>query len=155
MLVEFSKKKSGIVVMKITRNDGSETWSKLRRGIEDHDIAHVAVENELKLQRSFFGLIDKGAKITDFEDKDKQPAIHLESKQTEYLVNHLQVEYRSPKKSFDLSSTLKETLESRGIPMMNNLSQDVIDKIRISYHHKVKELTNLKVGAVLTYKIDI
>ncbi len=155
MFVEFSRKKSGSVVMKITRNNGSETWSKLRRGMEDHDLAHIAVENELKLKKGFFGLIDKGAEITDFEDKDKQPVIHLESNQTEYLVNHLQVEYRSSKDTFDLLSTLKETLESREIPMMSNLSQDVIDNIRTSYHQKIKELADLKVGAVLTYKIDI
>lgn len=155
MQVEFSKKRDGEVVMTIVRNDGSKTWSKLRRGMEDHDLAHIAVERELNVSNGFFGLVNKGADINDFENKEKQPTIDLESNQIEYLVNHLQVDYRNEDGPLDILNVLADTLSNRDIPMIVGLTNDKIDKIRLSYHQMIKELAAIEVGDKLVYKIDI
>lgn len=155
MQVEFYKKKGSEVVMTVVRSDGTTTWSKLRRGMEDHDLAHIAVEKELNVSNGFFGLVNKGAKISDFEAKEKQPGISLESNQIEYLVNHLQVDYRHKEDSLDILNMLTETLSNRDIPMIAGLTNDKIDRIRLSYHQKKKELAAIEVGDKLVYEIDI
>lgn len=154
MQVEFSKKKGGVVVMTVIRNNGTVTWSKLRKDMEDHDLAHIAVEKELRMNGGFFGLIEQGVDIRDFEDKNKQPVIDLESNQIEYLVNHLQVDYRS-KDDIDVLAVLSDTLSSRDIPMIKGLTSDKISAIRLSYHQKIEELAALETDGKLIYNIDI
>ncbi len=65
------KNKNGLTVLTITKDDGSVTWSKLQRGLEFHDLAHYAVEKELQLKNSFYGMVNKGLDIHDFENKLK------------------------------------------------------------------------------------
>ena len=57
--------------MSITRSDGSLCWAYLRENFEDHDLAHFAVETVLGFKDAFFGLIDLGYEIGDFEDPDQ------------------------------------------------------------------------------------
>ena len=54
-------------ILSITRNDGSTTWSKLHRGLETHDLAHYAVESTLRFSKAFYGIINEGYNISDFE----------------------------------------------------------------------------------------
>jgi hypothetical protein len=54
-------------ILSSTRNDGSTTWSKLHRGLETHDLAHYAVESTLRFSKAFYGIINEGYNISDFE----------------------------------------------------------------------------------------
>jgi len=155
MQVEFSKKKDGSVVMTITRSDETVTWTKLRRGIEDHDLAHLAVEQELMMQDAFFGIVDKGAEIGDFEDKNKQPNITIEAQQAEFLVNLLQTEYWNEQEDIDMISILEETLKLKGIPMIEDMSAEQLEIIRSSYRSKIQNLKNLSPGETLNYNINL
>lgn len=146
MIVEFKKRKDDEIVMTISRNDGSMTWSKLRRGIEDHDLAHFAVEQHLNFTKSFYGMIEAGADIEDFENKEKQPEIAVEAVQAEYLINLLQTEKWNNGTPLDVISTLSDTLRYRKIPLMTQLTDELLNEIRNDYNQYVIKLKQLNPG---------
>ena len=68
MKIEFKK---GLInkpnVLSITRSNGTTSWCKLQPGLEDHDLAHFAVESVMGYKKGFYGLIDGGIEVKDFE----------------------------------------------------------------------------------------
>ena len=74
MIIKLKKMISKLSILTIVRNDNTSTWSKLHRGLETHDLAHYAVESTLKFKNAFYGLINEGYTVADFElPKDKRP----------------------------------------------------------------------------------
>ena len=119
--------------------------------MEDHDLAHVAVEQILQLKNAFFGLIESGVEIADFEDKLKQPDLSTEAIQVEYLVNLLQTEYWNSGEQIDILKLLTETHDQRQLPMMLGLTEELIDEIRKAYHSSIEDLNGLAVGQKMGY----
>ena len=67
MTITLKKMLTKPSIHSITGNDGSKTWSKLHRGLETHDLAHYAVESTLLFSKAFYGIINEGDNINDFE----------------------------------------------------------------------------------------
>ena len=71
MLIEFTKRADGRVVLRCVRADESVTWQRNddqnARFFPLHDLTHYAVEIELGFARGFFGLIAEGWTIEETE----------------------------------------------------------------------------------------
>ena len=154
MQIEFTRTKEDQLVLRMTRNDGSVTWSKIHKGLEAHDVAHYAVESVLGLKNSFFGLIAKGASIQDFDDKDKIPLLPIEALQTEHLVNLLQVEGLNAHNDLDIISLLKEILDENEIPLISDLNAHSLKEIRKVFSEEYNKVSHLQSGERITYNID-
>ncbi len=151
MEIEFYKTKDNRTILTITRSDGSKTWSKLHRGIEDHDLAHFAVEETLHIRRGFYGIINSGVDIHDFEDKESRPDINEEALQVEYFVNLLQTEYWNAGEQLDILKMLRDILTATGLPMIANLSAETLVEIRKIYHEQILKLKLLQPGQKLHF----
>ena len=142
--------------MHITRDDGSKDWTYLHPGLLDHDIAHYAVESVLKMDNGFFGIINKGAAIADFEKpkEDKGPLVHpetmhIEAQQSEYIVNQLQIELYSSGKMDDFLEVLRNTLDVNGFPFPEQLNDQSLKEIRAMYYKHALEFLSMPEGSTL------
>jgi hypothetical protein len=85
--------------------------------MEDHDLCHFAVEITLQFKNGFYGLIDRGFNISDFElPRNERPLelipanLPLEAQQTEFIVNLLQTELWNTGINPDFLILLKDIL---------------------------------------------
>lgn len=155
MKLSFTKSKDGGIILTIYREDGSEEWSKLRRGLEDHDVAHYVVEDHLSLKEGFYGMINGGIKITDFESKDTMPAIPDIAKSIEFLVNLLQTDKQYPIKNEEFHRLLAQSLEKQGLPGFDTLTNDKLNEIKEAFATHSACVANLETGASIYYEIEV
>jgi hypothetical protein len=148
--------------LRITRSDGSKDWGYIHPGLQDHDIAHYAVETVLGMKNGFYGIIDQGASIADFElpKNQKGPLVHpdtmhLEAIHSEYLVNQLQTEIWSSGLMEDFLDIFKKTLADKNIPYPKHLNAKSLEEIRKVYHHHALAFHAMKEGEVLRLIMDI
>lgn len=138
--VQFIKKIRKESVIRFLRSDGTVTWRKIHPGTEDHDLAHYAVESELRLQRAFYGLLNAGIEIADFELpanlkpdllwRDNMP---YDAQVAEFIVNLLQTDRWNSDIGKDFISQLRQILEQRDITYPEDLTEDRLEKIRHVY----------------------
>ena len=128
-------------VLTIQRTDGSSTWAKLHRGLETHDLAHFAVESKLGYTHAFYGIIDKGYNIGDFElPREQRPIevrpenLHKEAIITEHIVNLLEIELLNSGWNDNFLSELKIILTDNGLSFPEHLNDDTLNEIRTTYH---------------------
>ena len=154
MKIIFKQNKTE-VILTIERTDGTTTWSKLRRGIEDHDLAHFAVEQHLEFDQAFYGLVDSGIDIADFASTDLEKKnniiknLPIESIQTEFIVNLLQTEYWNSKLDTSFLITLENILKEKNLPFPESLTEKKLSDIRKDYQSLVLKLKSLKEGESL------
>lgn len=117
MKISFEKKK-GFVGITMTRDDGSIDWNKEQEQQVIHDFIHYAVETELGMKRGFYGLINEGFSIDDYEKPDDQKPellkgknLPLEAKQAEFIVGVVQVYLFQTGNEEELLNTLISTLD--------------------------------------------
>jgi len=129
-------------ILTIYRSDGSLTWSKLHKGLETHDLAHYAVESTLKFTKAFYGIIDEGYTIQDFEAPKAQRKtavqpehLHPEALITEHIVNLLEVELLNSGLNTNFIEDLNSILQENDLTFPKALSFEVLLKIRETYHH--------------------
>ncbi len=141
MLITLKKQFAKPSILTIVRNDGSVTWSKLHRGLETHDLAHFAVESTLNFSNAFYGIINEGYQISDFElPKNKRPfAVHPENLHqdaiiTEHIVNLLEVEFLNSGFNSNFIEELKDILTHNNLPFPRNLNAETLKVIRNTYH---------------------
>jgi len=155
MKVSFHKKKDGSTVMTITRSDGSSTWSTLRRGMEIHDLAHLVVEGTLRCTDSFFGMIERGADIDDFEDKTKQPDITIESQQVEHLVLLLQIDFQQGSLGDEFLRHYSDMLIKYELPQLKGLNPESLREIREKLALSSKNLCSLSKNESFNMSLDL
>lgn len=88
--IEITRKKDGEVVLACIRADGSRTWQR-QRGAQAafftlHDLTHLAVESELRLENGFFGLLSRGWSIEDTTGKGARGPLPDEAIFCEHVV---------------------------------------------------------------------
>lgn len=171
MKIEFQKGSSGHAMvpgksfkkstLHITRSDGSQDWSYIHPGLQDHDIAHYAAETVLGMKNGFYGIIEQGASIADFElPKDQKgplvhpDSMHIEAIQSEYLVNQLQTEIWSSGQMEDFLDVFQKTLADNNIPYPQSLNEESLEEIRKVYHHHALAFHSMEEGEVLSLCID-
>ncbi len=95
MEIIFKKTGQDEHVLSCRRNDGTITWSYVSSFFIIHDLCHYAVETILPLKKAFFGMIQGGTEITEFDLPKEHRNILLteEAFFAEQLVNLLNIEY--------------------------------------------------------------
>ncbi len=147
--------KDGELVLTLTRSDGTTTWSKIPPGLEYHDLAHYAVESVLHLKNSFYGMIETGVEISDFEDKDKTPELLPEALVTEHLVNLLQTEVMNQGSKLDLITMLSEILEENELPFPDSLNDESLGNIRRVFAAHCAEVSSIRPGEKMVCSIEL
>ena len=143
-------------ILTIVRNDNTSTWSKLHRGLETHDLAHYAVESILQFDNAFYGIINKGYNISDFElPKDKRPKdvqpqhMHENALITEHIVNLLEVELMNSGFNSNFLEELTVILKNNNLNFPKLMNEASLEKIRTQYHQLVNEWLVLTEGQEL------
>lgn len=158
MIIKISIKKSFSKpsILTIIRSDDSSTWSKLRIGMETHDLAHYAVEKVLNFTSAFYGIINKGFNISDFElPKEQRPnLITPESLVTEHIVNLLEVEFLNSGNNHNFIEDLKQILSDNNLPFPNNLNSETLINIRDVYQKLVLKWKALKDDEILNLELS-
>ena len=161
MLIQFNRKSEKDLLLIITRTDGSQTWTKIHPGLILHDLAHYTVEKELQIKNGFFGIINEGIEIEDFESHERRSKfpklknLPLEAIQVEHVVNLLQIEYLQNTDKEQFLENLKEVLESNDLPYMTSMSADKLKNIREEFYPLSDSLTQLKSGETLELELNI
>lgn len=144
-------------VLTITRSDGTTTWSKLHRGLETHDLAHFAVESILQFNNAFYGLINKGFSVADFElpreirpFKVRPENIHENALITEHIVNLLEVEFMNSGFNNNFLEDLSDILNKNSLSFPKLLNSESLKQIRNSYHNLANQWLSLNENETLT-----
>lgn len=95
MTIRFSKRNNKQHTLTCTRNDGTQTWMQVSDFFIVHDMTHYAVETVLGYKNAFYGMLNSGINISDFEKPKEERTVTLtdEAIITEHLVNLLTIEY--------------------------------------------------------------
>lgn len=156
MTIVFKKMIKKPTVLSITRSDGTTTWSKLHRGLETHDLAHYAVESTLQFDNAFYGLINKGFSVADFElPKEQRPEgvrpenLHENAISTEHIVNLLEVEFRNSGFNANFLEDLSEILKKKALSYPKLLNPKSLNQIRTTYRDLVNQWLSLEEGQEL------
>lgn len=150
MKIIVQKKLGKQSILKIIRDDGTSTWSKLHVGMETHDLCHYAVEHVLEFKNAFYGIINKGFEIGDFElPRDQRPFqvqptnLHNEALITEHIVNLLEVELLNAGRNDTFIEQLELILEENNLIKPSNLNEKTLLKIRQCYQSLVAKWQQL------------
>jgi len=136
--------------MTITRIDGTKTWARVPSGLFLHDIGHYVVEKQLGLKRAFFGIINSGVEISDFEKKQEKKDyallenLPIEALQVEHMVNLLQIEYLQGLDKENFVSELNQILNYHNIPTINGLDRFNMKSIREEYYILARRIQELR-----------
>ena len=140
MKVRFQKNKATKNVITFVRDNQTITWTKADDFLVLHDLSHYTIEKTLNYTTAFYGMINSGATIKDFEDKVIRDKMNLtnEAWYAETLANLILIEHTQT--SFEnLNETFREALNQTNpnIPFMA-ISVTDIEKIRAIYSQLIK-----------------
>ncbi|NET32596.1 MAG: hypothetical protein F6K19_11375 [Cyanothece sp. SIO1E1] len=159
--LQFKKQKDQSAVLTLHRTDGSSTFTKIRPGLEVHDLAHYVVETVLEFKEAFYGLINQGYTVPDFEKpRDQRPLALIpenlpkESLQTEFIVNQLQVELFNSGEQEEFLALLEQAMSARGLNIPANLTTDKLSIMREQLRSLVKQWRELNVGNTLELSME-
>ena len=155
----FKKKKTSDLILTLVRDDESVTWTKIRPGLEYHDLAHYVVEKNMAWDEAFFGLINRGIDIGDFEsrvqEKKRQAidSISIEALQAEHIVNLMATEFLYAS-NVGFIKELKKILMQSELSYPDKLDEDVLSSIKEEYFHLIKRMNMLKPGETLELNFE-
>lgn len=162
MKIVLKKRLQAPSIITIIRADGSRTWNKIHRGLETHDIAHYAVEKELGFKQAFYGIIEAGSTIQDFDAPRAQRSevvlpnnLSPEAIQTEHIVNLLETEWYQKSDPMTLLPMLKEILDAQQLPFPTALTTTALANIRITYHKLAQQWQELKAEEELELELQL
>ena len=75
MLLQLTKNSDKAHVIKYIRDNGTETWMYSNDFFVIHDLSHYAIEKTLGYTTAFYGMLNNGMAIQDFEDREKRNAL--------------------------------------------------------------------------------
>lgn len=135
MKIRILKKKDGGGVLRVIREDGSETWQKQTERhaafFALHDLTHLAVETELGYQRAFFGLLAEGWSMDDTTGKGSRGPLPAGAGEVEYLVGCFDCERASMTRwtadEFNEVSSLQAS--TYGVPI-RKLTEEELTRVR-------------------------
>lgn len=84
------KKQNGNNLVTYVRDDWSTETENPGPDIPHHDLAHLVVEQEFKLENGFGGNINRGMTIAELSDKETIKSLPTESWLSEILTRNLQ-----------------------------------------------------------------
>ena len=145
MEISFIKKGLNKHVISCKRNDGSVTWMQSDDFFVRHDLMHYAVETTMNYKNGFYGILNSGVNITDFElPKDKRNfEFTPQALYAETLVGLISTEL-SQGNFENIEETINDMYKANypGVkaPEINPAS---IDQIKVRYHELVLDWMKL------------
>jgi hypothetical protein len=141
LLVRFTKRPDGNVILRCTRPDDSVTWERYDKQagfFVHHDLIHFAVETVLGLRQGFYGLLASGWNITDTTGKGDRGPIPAASVIAEHAVGLFTLERAgsSPKFTAEVFNEQMEQLIGRPLDSKFNDRQLETVRDRISDLHR-------------------
>ncbi|MEM6722399.1 MAG: hypothetical protein AAF598_00100 [Bacteroidota bacterium] len=157
----FRKERFRLTLMRCTRPNGTQTWTRVYPSLEFHELAHYVVETRLGFQESFYGFLAEGYHISDFElPRDQRPKALMpvnlpdEAIQTEHIVNLLHV-YFDRFEAQEFIQQLKEILEEQEIPYPEQLDTLRLQEIQLDMERLVEEWDSLDYGETLELEFQL
>ena len=145
MEISFTKKELHKHVISCKRNDGSVTWMQSDDFFVHHDLMHYAVETTLNYRNGFYGILDSGINISDFEIPEKRRTFNFstEALHAESLVGMISTEL-SQGNFENMQDTINEMYKinypSVQAPKIDTAS---VSQIKQKYHELVMDLMKL------------
>jgi hypothetical protein len=132
MQIQIKKGRDGPDVLTCTRPDGTTVWKRLQPSIAVHDLVHFALETELGLRSGFYGLLEQGWSISDFESREARKRLPPDPAGVEFLVGRLWQEVfdRSAPaaEEFNAASAAIEAVQP-GI-LIRRLDEEELERVR-------------------------
>ena len=160
--LQFRKQKDGSAVLTCFRTDGTSTFTKIRPGLEVHDLAHYVVETALGFKEAFYGLINQGYTVPDFElPRDQRPTalipenLPVDSLQTEFIVNQLQIELYNSGEQQDFIPLLQQAMANRDLAFPAILTLEKVPAMRQELSALVTRWQMLPAGEVIDLEMDV
>ena len=152
MKIQFKKQKNKPPTLHITRSDGSQTWVAFKHNFIQHDLTHFAAETVLNWKDGFYGLIEKGANIEDFEKENRahRPNLSSASIQMEYIVNLLETELYQQQVFTNFNEQLAKNCQDNNHPIPAEIANEKLLAIRTKLKSLIKEWNMLPLGATLS-----
>ncbi|MEO5945555.1 MAG: hypothetical protein ABIP79_01975 [Chitinophagaceae bacterium] len=137
MEIIFTKKEEGQHLINCKREDGTETWMKLSSFFVLHDLMHFVLENEFGFNSAFYGMIESGVAIADFELPKESRKFELTSEAilAEHLVNLLMIECRQGIFENFEETLLKSLKNNPNLIIPDFLNSERIDTVRNKFHN--------------------
>ena len=125
MQILFTKNTGKPHGIKHIRDDGSETWMASDDFFIRHDLSHYAIETILQFKTAFYGMIQNGMDIRDFENKEKRKALLItaEAWYAENMANLFLMETKNGNFE-DFNSISSQTLAEMNLPFPALLLND-------------------------------
>jgi hypothetical protein len=119
LLIEFKKGKTKDMLV-CTRQDGTSTWMEMTPALTLHDLAHYVVEKELNFKHGFYGMVEGGIHIPDFEERQrlKPREMPLEAGYAEHLANLFGLEIQDNKPIDNLQQSFDVICKHFNIPLL-------------------------------------
>lgn len=96
LILQLARRADGLGALTLIRDDGTRTWQRQSdrhaQFFAQHDLTHFAVESELGLRDSFYGLVARGWNFADFAQPWPKGPLPEEALWTETVVGMLDVE---------------------------------------------------------------
>lgn len=145
MEISFTKKDLNKHVISCKRNDGSVTWMQSDDFFVRHDLMHYAVETTLNYRKGFYGILNSGMNISDFEIPEKRKAVDFsgEALHAESLVGLISTEL-SQGDFVNMQDTINEMYKIN-YPTVQapEIKPSSINQIKQKYHELVLDWMKL------------
>lgn len=118
MRIIFQKGVDGPDRLSYLRSDGSRGTEDLKPGSAVHDLAHYVVEFTIKLKEGFWGMIDNGASIAEYNLSNEERAFQIstEGYQAEFLATLIQSAIPSGSIDPNYVEMLRASAHQMGLP---------------------------------------
>ena len=134
------------------RDDGTSTWMEAEPFMIIHDLTHYAVETSLRFDGGFYGLVEDGFDITDFQNKQKFKPKEMppQAAYAEILVNLFLTERSDRKILEDFDSVLSENIRLHQLAPLT-VEKSTLDEIRSRSGELMRRWRELPPGEVLKF----
>jgi len=157
MQILFTNIGNGNHVLSCKRKDGSITWKHVSPFFIHHDLCHFAAEQSIPLKNAFFGMVNNGTNISDFELPKDQRSFQLteEAIFAEHLVNLLTIELAQGKMENFLEILRISFHEHSATDLLTTVTATKLDEIRNRCEELKKMWDSLPENETLTLLFEV
>ena len=149
-------------MLTICRDDRTECWEKVTTVGTLHDLIHFVVEKQMGFSRGFYGLINEGHSIPDFERvREERPTellpanLPMDSIQAEFIVGLIQAgmwDHSSPE---SILQTIQKVLAEKEIPLPAQLSLSRLAEILKEANDLITQWQSIADNEELNLSLDL
>ena len=137
------------------RHDETTEIVNLGPDLPFHDIAHFVVEQQLNLQRGFYGNINNGYTVKQLSDKEIIKTLPVESAVSEIVTRALQSLSTGSCSISQFKDLIAEEFSIWSINYSIALYEEEIRKMLTNYQNLVEQWNQLNEGESLDLEFDI